>query len=490
MAIHKLFTYSVADENFQNTALYHIDRDVIPNSGILDGILPPEKICDLYPGPTTPVSQDAVVDSYIGIDGKAKVLRFLVGKISTLPDELGQPSQTCVYTELDANYAAKSKPDITLVEEKDGPPVATDPHGFTQVDETIYISDHDSTTIWLLGNEALPTASGDPPKLPIGTPIDIPVGTVLPSLSEGYNYHGNGIVALKNGRDWYLFALFINHNGDVVPEHDLSQLVRIKLPGTTPADMASIPLGPNTVDLDVVYDGVNPALLISAIGGGQHEDAINGTDSKISKVINLFDQSFTVANCVVDLLTGDDIGDFRCLAMYEESNGNKKICILTGYFGPNYTGFNWALYWINQSDLLSMQQGTPISKAIEDGFLHKIWGDTCDPGYYWSVMAGGGRLIFIKGSAMVIMDANSPDPMPNGNNVTFGRGAATGDIGNINANSIDFTEATEALIAQLLDRVGVHRHHHHRHNYLHHLAQAARQAAALAAQTDVEAKDA
>ncbi|MDR3115361.1 MAG: hypothetical protein LBU25_07565 [Treponema sp.] len=476
MAIQTLFTYTVTDIDFQDTKLYHIDRDD-EDPDVLGGIQDPvDKNTD--PEPEVP-SQDVVVHSYSGSGRNS--LRFLVGKITTLPSKWGQTSETCVYTELDDSWEVVGDfSDITLVERGSNTPAATDPHGFAQIEDMLYIVDYDSTKIWLLGNEELAGAGGSTLTL-ANAPIDIPIGTVLPRLppsspTEAYQYHGNGIVALQDeNKDWYLFALFIVSNNvptpNAPPEPYLdSQLVRIKVSGTTGGAMDVVPVGPNAVDMDVVNDaqGKPMAILISAIGGSQKADATSDVNSRISKVSGLFLPTLTPTT----LLTGDDIGDFRGLAMYKDGNDNEKVCILTGYFSEHYTGFNWALYWIDAGNLLAMPEETPISAVIEEGPLHPIGSETSDPGYYWSIMAGGGRLVFIKGSAMVIMDADNPEPAFGGNNVTFGKGSGAGEIGNINANSIDFTEATLERIALEQRTLKLIRHrHHHRHHHLHHLAQ-------------------
>jgi hypothetical protein len=506
MSTHKMFTYTSGDEYYQNTALYHIDKDDTKDSSVLDGILPPVKVRDLYPSPTTPISQDANVNSYISKNRGRNVLRFIVYKIVTNP--VGDPSITCVYTELDANYAAVSEPDITLVE-KEGSliSVATDPHGITQVDETLYISDYDSARIWLLGIEALAGVPAPEPPVTIPTltldpPIDLTdtLPKIDPPAPGDYSYHGNGIMALPNGNDNYLFAVFIASDTEAVPTYADSQLARIKLnsSGTAATELAFIPLGPNTVDMDLTYDkDGNPVILLTSIGGGQHAASTNEEDSMISKVVDLFSANFTKGNNLVDLIKGNSwdpinpVGDLRSLTV--EGNGN--IDILAGYFNSeNYTGFDWYVYRTNNSRLLNIEDAISISKAVAQGVFTVIGHDTCSPGYYWSLMSGKGRLILIKGSSVVITDAAAPDFSIGGKNVTFGPGTEAGDIGNINTNSIDFTEATEALLAQLIALEGARQLHHHRHHHIHHLAQQAQQAAAIAAaqaaQPAAEAKEA
>jgi hypothetical protein len=484
MSIHKLLTYTVSNKDFQETKLYHIDRDDSKGSGPLDGILPPDDTeYPLYTAPTTPISQDAVVHSYMGEDDE---LRFLVGKINT--DPVGEPSQTCVYTELDADYAAVSEPDITLVEEKDGPPVATDPHGITQVGATLYISDYDSIKIPFFGNEALQYDAVDGfLELP-NSPLDLT--SILPSPPTGYLRHGNGIISLKNGSDTYLFTVFIVHNGDAVPTHLESQLVRIKLnsSGTAATDLAVIQVGRNIVDMDVTFDkDGNPVLTLTGIGGGQRGGSTNEEDSMISKVVDLFSANFTKGNNLVDLIKGNSwdpnnpVGDLRGMNF----GGAGNVDILAGFFNDqNYTGFNWDVYRADKSTLLSLQKPPiSISQAIEQEIFTQIGHDTCSPGYYWGLMSGGGRLIFLKGTSIMIMDEAKPDfRLVGGNNIIFGPGSGSGETGNVNANSIDFTESTMAMIAKLLNREGYHHHHHRRHHYLHHLAQQARQASQAASE--------
>jgi hypothetical protein len=427
-----------------------------------------------------------------------------VGKISTEPDELGQTSTSCVYTELSASYArVGSRSDIPL--QYGTAPAATDPHGFAQIGEMLYIVDYDSTKIWLLNNEALGQATGLDP-LTVGV---IDAGSVLPTLptptaTAVYQYHGNGIVAIKNGSTWYLFVLFIASNNVPTPQNPPnpyldSRLVRIKLPGTNPGEIVQIPITDcfNAVDMDVVDDANgNPVLLISAIGGPQNGGSTNEIYSKITKVYNIFSSPFTEAGNTAVLITGDLDGvspptyDFRSLAV---SDDETKAFILTGYFNDgNYTGFDWKLYWISITDLLNPSKpDLTISEAVTSGELHLIGGATGAAGWYWGVMAGEGRLLFIRGSDLVIMDESNPDF---GNTKTFYPGTGTGQIGGLNINSLDFTEATlQQITYEQLDEQLTHegasqdhphrrRHHHHHHHHLAQIAAKAAQAAARAAQ--------
>jgi hypothetical protein len=208
MSTHRRFPYTAGDKDFQNT------KDSTGYNRYTE---------DNNKGsePKAP-SQDAVVHSYIGKDDE---LRFPVGKISA------------------------------------------DPHGIAQVDEMLYILDYDSA-IWPLGNEKLADAESTTLKL-TNPPINLTntLSTIDPPAPVKYKYHGNRIVALKNGKNRYLFALSINRKGDAVPEHDLSQLFRIKL-------------GPNAVDMDITYDkddnGNNiPFILLTGIGGKQQGGSTN-----------------------------------------------------------------------------------------------------------------------------------------------------------------------------------------------------------------------
>jgi hypothetical protein len=488
MAMQKLFTYTVEDGDYQNAKLFHVDRDDSA-SGVLAGIQNPANTnYVLYTAPTTPISEDPIVHSYLS----AGNLRFIVGKIVTDPE--GQPSITCDYTELSASYTRVGRrSDIPL--QYGGNPAATDPHGFAQIGQMLYIVDYDSTKIWLLDAEALATPPATGP-LTIGAPID--AGTVLPVIQEpGYEYHGNGIVAIKNGSTWYLFVLFIvSDDSYPLPPYLDSHLVRIKLSGTTAVEIVQIPLGAtpqfcfNAVDMDVVDDANgNPVLLISAIGGPQKGGETNGTASRIIKVYNIFSSPFTRPGNTAVLITGNAFVspnptayDFRSLTV---GNNGTEAFILTGYFNDgNYTGFNWNLYRISITDLLGLTNVT-ISVAVSSGKLNSIGDDTMAAGYYWGIMAGGGRLLFIRGSDLVIMTESNPSL---GNTVTFYRGTGTGQIGGLNINSLDFTEATLQQITyeqldEQLTREGKelpHRRHHHHHHH-HHLAQIAAKAAQAAA---------
>jgi hypothetical protein len=482
MAIKKLYTYTVEDASYQNAKLFHVDRDDTA-AGVLGGIQSPANTpYTLYASSTTPISQDPIVHSYRGVEGTAKPLRFIVGKIITQPAQLGKTSDTCRYTELDASYAlVGDTADISLIDEDDNP-AATDPHGFAQIDQTLYIADYDSTKIWLLGAEALVNAL-DPLSVDY-----IDVADYLDDLpSSDFQYHGNGIVALQDENDdWYLFALFIASNNDPTPQNPPtpyapSQLVRIKLNSakTGAEEVEAIPLGLNAVDMDVVGNNI----LISHIGGMQKGGSNNGADSNITKVSALF--SSMVATV---LITGDALGDFRSIAL-----DGDKVYILIGYFNSQtWTGFDWKLYWILANDLLT-RSGTSISQEVAAGRLHEIESDTGTGGYFWAVMAGEGRLLFVKGSEMVIFDESTltdppPDPDPP---VIFTRGTDPDQIGGMNINSIDYTEGTELQPAyeQLAgegkpegsEQRRRHHHHHHCHHH-HHLAQIAAQAAQAAAQ--------
>jgi hypothetical protein len=501
----KLFTYITENESFSEAKIFELDQSD-QAIGLLDMIGPPEPI---PPEPTPlragedpkPPSVDQILHSYIGV---GNVLRFIHGDIVTQPTKLGLNSDVCYYKELDASCAPVNEEalNVILVEEPNGPPVATNPHGFAQTvgGDLLYISDYDSTKIWLLDYEALanPDTTTDPGNpFVIINGIDIPVGNgpkdILPELDPDYQYHGNGITVIQDTEDdgaWYLFALFIASNNVPTqadprepPEPYLeSQLVRIKLDsqGNAVRIDKAIAVGRNAVDMDVTDDeNGNPVLLITAIGGPQKEDDTNEIYSMITKVENLFTTLDTTP-----LLIGDVApyrGDFRCLTVGNDG----RVRILIGYFGPSYTGFNWAVYEGDKDALLGLENET-ISGAVKKNILTEIGGDTCAPGFFWGIMSGGGRLILIKGSEMVITDETDPylNASVPGKNVIFGRGTGTGNIGDVNMNSLNFTWATmQQILQQQLAGEGLlhHRdHHHRRHHHIRHLAIQAMQAALAA----------
>jgi hypothetical protein len=416
-------------------------------------------------------------------------LRFIVGKIVTQPAQLGKTSDTCLYAELDASYdQLGDRADIPLAYNNPPTPAATDPHGFAQIDQTLYIADYDSTKIWLLGAEALVGAPPEPAPLVLTNAIDV-VG-VLPELSSDFQYHGNGIVALQDENDdWYLFALFIASNNDPTPQkpptpYAPSQLVRIKLNSakTGAAKLDIVSLGLNAVDMDVVGNNI----LISCIGGMQQGGSNNGAASNITKVYNLFSTDLVEEDNTTVLMIGDELGDFRSIAL----DGN-KVYIVIGYFNDkNYTGVDWKLYWILANDLLTLLANTPIS-TIGSGVLHPIQADTGTGGWFWALMAGAGRLLFVKGSEMVIFDESTliDPPPPPPSSVIFTRGTDPGQIGGMNINSLDYTEGTESPPAyEQLSGEGKpegseqqrRHHHHHQCHHHHHLAQIAAQAAQAA----------
>jgi hypothetical protein len=517
----KFFTYIVENQDYDLAHLFKLDQED-PPADPLEGIGTP---VDTGYSPLTPPAgrdsetprSDLILDSYIGRDGNNQaVLRFILGKIVTQPAELGQTSDVCYYTELSDIWRDAGEAWDVILKDNGNNTVATNPHGFAQLVgsaiDKLYISDYDATKIWLLGCEDIKNATQatptDPFTLTLPTPIDIPVGDVLPELpepgpEEDYQYHGNGIMALQDSEgDWYLFALFIASNNVPTPEDKPdpyleSQLVRIKLNSDGTAAVAGgivvAPVGRNAVDMDVTDDGGNPVILITAIGGPQKGDdgaaGTNGTYSKITKVYDLFSATFTELGNITDLLIGDagPYGDFRGLAVGSDGNVN----ILAGHFNSiSYTGFDWAVYRIGKGALLDLNE-LPLSEAVEEETLEKIGGDTGTGGYFWGIVAGGGLLILTKGSEMVITreadpdfteyaPGNEPDPI---RNVIFHRGTAAGDIGDANINSLDFTWATEQLLQQLASdrRLGGHHHHrHHRHHHIRHLAQQAMRAALAA----------
>jgi hypothetical protein len=483
MAVQKMYTHTVGSQIYQEMKLFHDDRDDTATSA-LGGIQDPANTgYTLYTPPTSETSQDPIVHSYRG-GPPGNPLRFIVGKIVTLPTELGKTSESCVYTELNASYArVGSQADIPLQYKGTSIPAGTDPHGFAQINKKLYIADYDSIKIPILGAEALAGATG---ANPLDVPyIDIGTWNKLPPLpSSDYQYHGNGIVALKSGNDWYLFVLIIASNNDPTPQNPPnpyapSQLVRIKLASdlTTATEVVAISLGLtglNAVDMDVHYVNGNPVLLISCIGGKQQGGSNNGTASTITMVSALFSSMVTTV-----LITGDELGDFRSIAI-----DNGKVYILVGYFNSQaYTGFKWQLYWIDAGDLVGLSE-TSLSQELEKAtpLLHEIAVGDNDGGYFWALMARGGRLLFVKGSAMVFIDESNLS-----NTKTFPRGTGSGTIGDANINSIDDTEGTlqQSAYDQLAaegKEVPEHerRHHHHHCHHHHHLAQIAVQAAQAA----------
>jgi hypothetical protein len=507
----KLFTYIAENESFSEAKIFELDQSD-QATGLLDMIGPPQKVPPDPPSlslrtgedPETP-SVDQILHSYIGV---GNVLRFIKGDIVTQPANLGLTSDVCYYTELNDSYEPAGGPGTSNVILKYGNnTVATNPHGIAQrvevvtddgppatvtlvVGETLYISDYDSTKIWLLGYEDLATPETDNQDNPFVTVSGIDVQSVLPEVNPAeYQYHGNGIMAIqdKSNGTWYLFALFIVSSNAPTQQADPeppapyleSQLVRIKLPYASVADLAVVSVGRNAVDMDEV-DG---NILITAIGGPQKEDDTNEIFSMITKVENLFTTLDTTP-----LLIGDvaPYGDFRCLAVGDDGYVN----ILTGYFGAGYTGFNWAVYRVHK-DVLLEQHDLSLSDAVDDEILKDIGHDTCTPGFFWGIMAGGGRLILIRGSEMVITDETEPylNESEPGMNVIFGRGPVSeGGIGGANMNSLNFTWATEWLLSQQQQLTGEgllrHRRHHQRHHHIRHLAMQAMQAALAARVAD------
>jgi hypothetical protein len=516
MAMKKMYTYVVEGAAYDTAELYHVDRDDTA-TGILGIQDPADTGYELTPPtpptpPTSAVSQDQIVHSYRGVNGR-DLTRFLVGKIVTQHDELGQTSDTCVYTELDGSYAPLSRADIPLVYNGTSILAGTDPHGFAQIIDQIegvsynklYIADYDSIKIPLFDAEALrylpsTSASLGVDSIDIGAWANVLPTLPIPTEDAEYQYRGNGIVALKNGNDWYLFVLLIVPNryimtndddDDPPPPYLFSRLVRIKLASDliTATEVKALPLGFNAVDMDVLYVNGNPVLLISHIGGMQKGGSNNGTDSKIIKVYDLFSPTFTEGGNTTVLITGDELGDIRSIAI--DSNG--KVYILVGYFNDeNYTGFKWQLYWIDAGDLAGLSE-TSLSQELEKDppLLHEFKTGNNDGGYFWALMARGGRLLFVKGSAMVFIDESNLN-----NTKTFPQGTDPGEIGDVNMNSIDDTEGTQqqSVYDQLAaegKEIPAHKRRHHNHHHCHHhhhlaqlAAQAAQAAQAAAAQAE------
>lgn len=323
--------------------------------------------------------------------------------------------------------------------------VATNPYGVAQAGDWLYIVDYDSQKIYTLGVTELAGLPKGSTHVLNKAPLDLgPYGVnQLP-----VNAKGQGIIALANGGETYLFALYIDLNSTTYV-HSAGRLVRLKVDAASgaPAYDTQTEVGLNPQEIVPVFPANgDPTLLIPAIGGEQQAGTTNGTDSVISNV-----PAFGTWPATADVhVTGNarpiaNAYDFHAIAA-PDRQGDSTIYILTIDYVADYAGSTWALYSTTVSNLLSLPLNTPIANA---GFT-LVDSGTAPSGYFWAIFYENGdsadndRLWFFQGSPILINPALAYTPLPQTSpeNIYFAAGTGAGTIGGQNVDWADLTSET------------------------------------------------
>jgi hypothetical protein len=434
-------SYTVGDKLYEQQKLAYIAAE---NPS---GVLYPNQI-DNPADSGIPLDPDAETDPVIYSYLTNGALRLLLGDVRT--DPLGSNS-TCFYGAVAPLSSWGTLSSGVVLKDDQGVVLATNPYGIAQIDETIYIVDFDSTKIAILPSNALNTTPAtDPPYIEVDV---IDVSSVI-SPAKNSTLHGVAIIALENGGDDYLFALYVDSES-IGENYHPSRLVRIKLCDNDEHVIDAISVGMNAVSIiPVTSGGTNPVteLLIPVIGGKQQAGVTNGNASNITAV-----QAFATWDDPDDapgriLLQGDipdpllpSTWDIRAIGAAANAANDDEIYILTGCFDSLYAKFYWILYKTTVNTLLGAG-GESLSDALASNYIRLV-DSGYNEGFYWDILVESGgavnRLWFLKGSPIFVTPSPLPSPAPGlyfDKNLVYPGGSMTGEP--INVNSVDLTAET------------------------------------------------
>jgi hypothetical protein len=436
----QLVSYTILDNPYQNPALKFIAGEPGGTDGALKTLEPNPDDSGVPFLAQAARSQDPVPFSYVyGTD-----VRAILANIVTVPPD---PSSGTSYSLLALPKNAGSFWSVLakgVVLKWDGKPVATNPHGLSQIGNTLYLLDYDSQKLYLLGtNELNGLLPGDYPLTQ--TPFDVGAEAGLPATAKG-----QAIIALKDTSGaTFLFALYLDYDTSRDPPHRPGILVRLTARGSsiTYAGKVNVGLNPQAI-IPITDSNGKITLLIPCIGGIQQRGFTNGEDSTLMAV-PAFDSTLTAAT----LLTGDSAEDPPtaydiCMAAAAlRANDQGIVYILTGMYDTYQVFFSWRLYKTTVAKLLSASNLT-LSQAVTNGIL-KVADEVeeDDGGYFWDILhddgdnEAGDRLWFFQGTPLKVTlsrDYSTPSA------VNYARGSGPGTIGgaNVNMNGADLTSLT------------------------------------------------
>jgi hypothetical protein len=439
----QLFSYTVLDNDYQNPSLKFILGEKGGTTGALH-TLETNPADSGIPFPSRqvisgkPFSQDPVLFSFLyGSD-----VRMLVANIITEPPD---PSLGTTYSlvtlprEAGAHWSVLARNILLTTDGRTG--LATNPHGVAQVGNYLYIIDYDTQNIYQLGtNELNGAADGNPITL-ANAPFDVGSAAGLDTDARG-----QGIIAVKEGEDTFLYALYLVSDA-AQSEYQNSVLVKLSVGtgGSLAYEDTVEDLGKNAQELVLVTYSDDPedhiTLLVPAIGGKQQYGTTNGEDSNITAI----DLSTLEPRI---LLTGDSNAasitayDLRTIAASPRVGNDGLVYIFTGYYDTYGVFMTWAVYRTTVGQLLALT-GQTISLAVASGALTLVEEVEEDgAGYFWDLFyelgdnEAGDRLWFARGTAVeatLARDYTTPSA------VNWARGMGAGKIGNANMNSADLT---------------------------------------------------
>jgi hypothetical protein len=392
--------------------------------------------------------RDSEVYSYMGTDGTP---RALVCNVTTVT-----PGQTST-----GRYFV-CKPDLsgadvawTLVsggtdgfmlgvEDDPGPPplyhqVVGNPSGVAQVGNYLYITDYDTTSVYIVATADLETAASGG-YAPV---TELPITSGLPEKPSGESgdikIHGVSLIALTDKSVspavTKLFALYNGVFEDGTHTYNpyvAATVIRLSVDSSTGAvtqDLnASVAVGKNTQSLTPVYDGTGAIdLLIPAIGGYQNAGTTNGSDSTLHLVSGIFGAAGAAGTLAASIVfTGDGTPPSNT-----GSTTGPAISTLGNYdiksVGASDSAIVWVLLVTNDSNYLSWWRlfkttvtkilgstGKTLTTAITDGTLTPVDSGFGSPGYYWELLCESsitdpGRLWFVMGTPVRISAMDNYD---------------------------------------------------------------------------------
>jgi hypothetical protein len=390
---------------------------------------------------------------YTDTDG-VKKLRMLVVKVRTPTP--GQPSTTGLYSLLEWNnknqdWTTTLASDIQLVD-ANGNCIANNPWGVCQIGNTLYIITYDDQKIYILGGDELSGKTGN--YKPDATPFDVRPAASLPTTAKG-----QAIIALDNGSNHFLFALYTLPTST---GYDPSVLVRLQAGSTVTYDKKTT-VGKNAQMIFPVADATNVYnLFIPAIGGEQTATG-NYSDSNIAK-LPAFTAGWPLSAPQILISNAPNptnpvpvyaTFNFDAIAISADGGNDAPAYVLSGLYDGTYDYKRYALYRTTAGKLNTLAAGTLVATAVTNGDLTLV--DTgADPGYMWDILyenkgAGEvGRLWFLRGGPIIVSTGDTYGAR----SITFGRGELPGQFGGDVINAVDLT--SEA--ARQADAGVSHRH--------------------------------
>jgi hypothetical protein len=289
-------------------------------------------------------------------------------------------------------------------------PVCGNPHGVVRVGDSLVFNNFDYPILYRAPISAFesPAGSGTGSGNVVATEILL---TILGQAVYG-GYHGVSLIAKTHDGVTDVFALYID--GPSGENYGPSKLVRARFNSSgAVTDQQAVTLGMNAIALDFAGD----AILVTVIGGYQHNGSTNGVNSSLQVVTNVFASTFAQTN-VRTLLTGDGEieietnteetlipisldGNYDIRAFVASPNGG-AVYLLCQSFDNHYHAY-WRLFLVNGTIATVLAcTNKSIGEAVAEGILSQVDSGYGAFGNNWDLYFDNthGMLIFSQGSKL------------------------------------------------------------------------------------------